>query len=127
MSQLLCLCLLRYDNGEKEHCLEMWDRDGKVGRTISRICSSPCFAGPCMERHSVLLRDLLRLSGVKSCTTSVLSSNYWALLTKSSSATTSLNIISGSCATAVTTFSSVQCMYRLLNKRPQLPYLSTAQ
>ena len=47
----------QYENGEQEHCLELWNRDGKVGTPMRSI--HPSFAGPSMERHAVLVPNLL--------------------------------------------------------------------
>ena len=52
----------RYENGEQEHCLELWNRDGKV--CLSRILnadSSNIFSGSQVEWHSLLLRNIFRL------------------------------------------------------------------
>ena len=67
-------CVCRYENGEKEHCLELWNRDGKVSdkkkftpetetalEKVLEHFTISFFPGPSLERHPVFLRNLLRL------------------------------------------------------------------
>ena len=59
--------LPRYENGEQEHCLELWNRDGKVSLPWAESFRRNIiiFTGSALERHAVFVRDLFCLRSLK--------------------------------------------------------------